>query len=160
MMLIRTVRKPSSIHGFGLFADEPIPEGSPTWRFIPGIDQAIHPDIVRRVPEASREAFLTYAYLDIRTGLYVLCADDARFMNHSDTPNVRGEYELDSVFGVDVAARDIEPGEELTCDYRTFDRIDREALHFEVAGRTGESNPMVSDLPGSVSDGRGNRKHE
>ena len=130
MMLIKTVRKSSEIHGIGLFAAESIPEGSPTWRFVPGVDQAIHPDLLERVPEASRGSFLTYAYLDIRTGLYVLCADDARFMNHSDEPNVCGDYELDPVFGMDVAARDIEEGEELTCDYRTFDRIDREALHF------------------------------
>lgn len=130
-MLIRTVKRPSAIHGVGLFTREFISEGSPTWRFVAGIDQAIHPDVVERVPEASRDAFLRYAYLDIRTGLYVLCADDARFMNHSPEPNVTGDYDLDPVFGVDVAARDIEPGEELTCDYRTFDRIDRESLHFE-----------------------------
>lgn len=42
-----------------------------------------------------------------------------------------GDYDLGPVFSVDVAARDIEAGEELTCDYRTFDRIDREGLHFE-----------------------------
>lgn len=130
-MLVKTQKRQSAIHGVGLFADEDIAAGTPTWRFIPGIDQAIHPDVVDRLlPEASRDSFLTYAYLDIKTGLYVLCADDARFMNHSDEPNIEGNYELDSVFGVDVAARDIERGEELLCDYRTFDRIDRERLHF------------------------------
>lgn len=131
MMLVKTEKRQSEIHGIGLFAAQHIPEGTPTWRFFAGIDQAIHPDVVGRLPEASRFTFLTYAYLDIRTGLYVLCADDARFMNHSDEPNVRGDYDLDGVFGVDVAARDIEAGEELLCDYRTFDRIDRNALHFD-----------------------------
>lgn len=134
MMLVQTEKRQSAIHGIGLFAKQFIPEGTPTWRFIAGIDQAIHPDVVERVPEASRVAFLTYAYLDIRTGLYVLCADDARFMNHSEDPNVRADYELDGVFGVDVAARDIEAGEEIVCDYRTFDRIDRDALHFRNGG--------------------------
>lgn len=130
MLLVRTVRKSSSIHGLGVFADQPIPRGTPTWRFTPGIDVAIHPELMDRIPEASRDQFLTYAYLDIRTGLYVLCADDARFMNHSDDPSVRGDYDAEPVFGLDVAARDIAPGEELTCDYTTFDRVDREALHF------------------------------
>lgn len=134
MMLVKTEKRESEVHGIGLFAAEDIPEGTPTWRFVPGIDQAIHPDVVERVPEPSRLNFLTYAYLDIRTGLYVLCADDARFMNHSEEPNIRGDYELDGVFGVDVAARDIRAGEELLCDYRTFDRIDREALHFRNGG--------------------------
>lgn len=131
MMLVKTEKRQSDIHGIGLFAAQRIPQGTPTWRFTAGIDQAIHPDVADRLPEASRFTFLTYAYLDIRTGLYVLCADDARFMNHSEEPNVRGDYELDGVFGVDVAARDIEPGEELLCDYRTFDRIDRDALTFD-----------------------------
>lgn len=131
MLLVKTLMKESSIHGMGLFADQFIPEGTATWRFGPGIDRAIHPDRVEQMPEVSREWFVTYAYLDIRTGLYVLCADDARYMNHSDEPNVRGDYDLDPVFGVDVAARDIQAGEELTCDYRTFDRSDRKGLHFE-----------------------------
>lgn len=130
MLLVRTVRKSSSIHGLGLFADEPIPRGTPTWRFTPGVDVTIHPELLDRIPDAARSQFLTYAYLDIRTGLYVLCADDARFMNHSDEPTVRGDYEVEPVFGVDIAARDIEPGEELTCDYTTFDRVDRDELHF------------------------------
>lgn len=130
MLLVRTTRKSSEIHGLGLFADEFIPEGTPTWRFVPGIDVTIHPDLLDRIPEASMEQFLTYAYLDIRTGLYVLCADDARFMNHSDDPAVRGDYDAEPVFGLDVAARDLQPGDELTCDYTTFDRVDRERLHF------------------------------
>lgn len=46
----------------------------------------------------------------------VLCGDNARFMNHSFEPNCDddgGEFT--------TAARDIEAGEELTCDYRRFD---------------------------------------
>lgn len=131
MMLVPTRRQESAIHGTGLFAAEPIAAGTATWRFTPGVDLALHPDALDRLPEVSREWFEMYAYLDIRTGLYVLCADDGRYMNHSDDPNVGGDYEREPVFGVDVALRDIEAGEELTCDYRTFDRIDREKLHFE-----------------------------
>ena len=130
MLLVKTVRKSSEIHGLGLFAHEFIPAGTPTWRFTPGVDVTIHPELLDGIPDPARHQFLTYAYLDIRTGLYVLCADDARFMNHSDDPAVRGDYEREPVFGVDLAARDIEPGEELTCDYTTFDRVDREKLHF------------------------------
>ena len=130
MLLVKTVRRTSSIHGIGLFADQTIPKGTPTWRFTPGIDVAIHPDLIDRIPEAARTQFLTYAYLDIRTGLYVLCADDARFMNHSDDPAVLGDYDQEPVFGVDIAARDLQPGDELTCDYTTFDRVDRQRLHW------------------------------
>lgn len=134
-MLIPTRRERSEIHGTGLFAAEDIPAGTATWRFTPGIDLTVHPDAVTEFTAVARDWFVTYAYLDIRTGLYVLCADDARFMNHSEEPNVGGDYELEPVFGLDVAIRDIAAGEELTCDYRTFDRIDRERLHFEGNGR-------------------------
>ena len=130
MLLVKTERRSSHIHGLGLFADQFIPTGTPTWRFTSGVDTTVHPEVLDRVPEPARKQFLTYAYLDIRTGLYVLCADDARFMNHSDAPTVIGDYEDEPVFGIDRAARDIEPGEELTCDYTTFDRVDRQGLHF------------------------------
>lgn len=134
-MLVPTRRERSEIHGTGLFAAEDIPAGTATWRFTPGIDLTVHPDAVTEFTDVARDWFVTYAYLDIRTGLYVLCADDARFMNHSEDPNVGGDYELEPVFGLDVAIRDIAAGEELTCDYRTFDRIDRERLNFEGIGR-------------------------
>lgn len=134
MMLVPTRREQSGIHGTGLFAVEEIPAGTATWRFTPGIDLSIHPDAVAEFTQVARDWFVTYAYLDIRTGLYVLCSDDARFMNHSEDPNVGGDYEREPVFGMDVAIRDIAAGEELTCDYRTFDRIDRERLHFEASG--------------------------
>lgn len=130
-MLVRTCKQQSEIHGTGLFAAQPIPAGMPTWRFTPGLDLALHPDAVESLTEVARDWLVTYAYLDIKTGLYVLCADDARFMNHSDSPNIGGDYQREPVFGLDVAVRDIEAGEELTCDYRTFDRIDRQRLHFE-----------------------------
>jgi hypothetical protein len=49
----------------------------------------------------------------------VLCGDDARFFNHEDEPTCRDFPDLDG--GTTVAARDIELGEELTCDYASFD---------------------------------------
>lgn len=130
MLLVRTVKKQSDIHGIGLFAAEPIPAGTPTWRFTPGIDMAIHPEMLDRIPDTAREQFHTYAYLDIKTGLYVLCADDGRLMNHAEDPTVGQDYDAEPVFGLDVATRDIDAGAELTCDYRTFDRTDRDGLTF------------------------------
>jgi SET domain-containing protein len=60
---------------------------------------------------------MNYGYIDPRLGRYILCCDDARFLNHSDTPNLRPDFTLDR-HGVDVAACDIAPGEELTVDYQ------------------------------------------
>lgn len=116
MLLIKTKTHVSDIDRIGLFADEFIPQGTITWRFLEGFDQRLPRSILNELSAPAREQFLKYGYLDSDHMLYELCADDARFFNHSDVPNT-GSISNDS----DVALRDIQPGEELTCDYRTFD---------------------------------------
>jgi uncharacterized protein len=84
--------------------------------FTPGFDLDLYPDILEAQPAVFRERLLHYGYIDPRINRYILCCDDARFINHSDTPNLRTDFSLDR-HGVDIAARDIEAGEELTIDY-------------------------------------------
>ncbi len=60
---------------------------------------------------------LHYGYIDRRLNRSVLCCDDYRFVNHSDTPSVEAGPQVDG-YGVDVAARDIDAAEEITVDYR------------------------------------------
>jgi len=120
MLLIKTQVRPSKIHGMGLFADAFIRKGTPTWTFLEGFDLRLPAAILDKLSEPAREQFLKYSYLDMKRDVYELCSDDARFFNHSDTPNTRST-QLETGEDVDVATRDIDPGEELTCDYRTFD---------------------------------------
>lgn len=117
MLLVKTKIGPSNIHGIGLFADQFIPRGTPIWEFTPGFDIECSASDLDRLPEPARERFLHYCYLDPDTKKYVLCADDARFFNHSEMPTT---INPDSD-GPDIAARNIQPGEELTYDYRTGD---------------------------------------
>jgi hypothetical protein len=111
MLLVRVALGPSPLHGTGVFAAEPITAGTVVWRFSPGFDLEMDPALVYVQPEPCRGRLLHYGYVDARSRRYVLCSDDARFLNHSDAPNLRGEL------GRDVAVRDIAPGEELTVDY-------------------------------------------
>lgn len=46
--------------------------------------------------------------------------DDDRFRNHSDDPNCRNIGSSDGTEKV-VAVKDIQEGEELTCDYKEID---------------------------------------
>ena len=46
---------------------------------------------------------------------HLLCGDDARYTNHSGTPNTRCRDDHT------YATRDIQPGEEITSDYAEFD---------------------------------------
>ena len=117
MLLVRVRVDRSAIHGLGVFTLEPIAKDTPVWRFTPGFDLDVDPELVQRQPEPLRERLLHYGYIDPRLGRYILCCDDARFMNHSDTANLQPDFSLGR-YGIDVAARDIRPGEELTVDYR------------------------------------------
>lgn len=117
MLLVRTTVGNSPIQGIGVFAAEKITKGTPVWKFLKGFDLELPGTAVRALVSPMRETILKYAYRIPGTDTYVLPADDARFMNHSDHPAV-GVVDDD---GPDVAARDIAPGEELTIDYTTFD---------------------------------------
>lgn len=118
MFLTRTKAKNSAIHGLGCFTEEALKKGQLVWEFLEGMDARVRMDRVAGYPAAVREFLKVYGYVDARNGerYQILCGDDARFMNHSTTPNI-----VDLADGSSVAARDIAVGEELTCDYSTFD---------------------------------------
>ncbi|HXV37719.1 MAG TPA: SET domain-containing protein [Myxococcota bacterium] len=122
MLLVKTRIGPSQIDGIGLFADEFIPKGTPVWKLVRDFDIILTPEQIASLSDAAREQFIHYGHLDIFTGEHVLCADNARFLNHSDDPNVCC-YLLPTPNDedLDVAVRDIEKGEELTINYKEYD---------------------------------------
>lgn len=74
-----------------------------------------------RLPELARQSILHYCYHSTVDGAYVLPFDDARFFNHSSNSNVTSVDVPDDPEGMEIALRDIQPGEELLCDCREFD---------------------------------------
>ena len=126
MLLVPTRLAPSTVHGLGVFAVDRIAKGTPVWRFQTGLDMEFSPDIANGLPEHVQKFFSHYGYLDRNVKRIILCFDDARFVNHSDTPNLGTDYAQDG-YGLDVALRDIEAGEELTMDYGGFEES---ARHF------------------------------
>lgn len=128
MLLIKTKIGPSSIHGIGLFADEFIKKDTVVWRFNPTFDMRFDEAQLNTLPEVARKQFLNYAYLNPRMQKYVLCFDDCRFINHSDNPTCLEVPSGGPEEGLDIAARDIEKGEELTCDYGSFDALFKEKM--------------------------------
>jgi hypothetical protein len=124
MLLIRTTVKPSSIHGLGLFAAEPISKGAAIWRFSPGLDQEIAAGDFEKFTRYEQDVILFYGFRSRKTGNYHLSFDDVRFINHAEQGNItvdeaRGTE--DDVEFVLVAARDIAVGDELTQNYYEFD---------------------------------------
>ncbi len=119
MLRIKTVLKFSPIHGLGCFSMEPIKKGQLVWTFDSGSDLVFDEHELLLLPEAFREFLKTYGYVPLRLDKKetILCADHARHMNHSEDPSL-----LETPEGHNIAARDIAIGEELTCDYREFDK--------------------------------------
>ena len=120
MLLVKASLKPSKIHGFGCFAAERIVRGTVVWAFDERIDVRIPFGSLASLPPEAERFFLRYGYVEMRNGekIVTLCGDHAKHMNHANEPNVveAGDGRHDN-----IAARDIEPGEELTCDYYMFD---------------------------------------
>ena len=151
MILVPTRVAASGIHGNGLFADACVAEGTPFYQFLPGFDQALSPDAWSAMPEPVRGFVRHFTYYDRASHRMILSGDDARFMNHSETPNTGVPEEALSGTGERVitrALRDIAAGEELTCDYRAFDG--------DVAWKLGQV-PATSPL-GAIADTSAPRK--
>ncbi len=123
-MLVRAKTGLSNIHSVGLFATEFIPKGAKVWEFTEGFDLVLTKESVEKLSRAAQEQFLNYAYLSKKSGKYVLCSDDARFFNHQIPTNVTCRVPDGSTIAEALecfAARDIQPGEELTNNYEEFD---------------------------------------
>ena len=119
MLLVKTVLHESKIHGIGCFAAERIPKGTPIWIFHTAIDTVHSEEQLRSLSPACEEQIRKYAYFHDFLKGYVLCGDDSRFFNHSETPSCLDE-QPDGVTNCTSALRDIEIGEELTSNYRSF----------------------------------------
>ena len=123
MLRVNTFLAPSRIHGMGLFAGEFIAKGAAIWAFDLGLDVIVD---LRDLPAALTTAKRFILHFGYRASedvpIFVLCTDDARFMNHAAEPNTE---EVNYVY---VANRDISQGEELTCDYGAFDKKHLQAV--------------------------------
>ena len=131
-MLVNTRIGLSEIHGTGLFATESIASGAVVWRFVPGEDGAYTKNEADTFPEPRRSEILGlyHSYISKQTDRYISCGDDAKYINHSDTPNLGTRFEVGVEEDINFALRDIAEGEELTIDYRTFAADVAEDVHF------------------------------
>ena len=120
MMLIRTRVAPSGIHGMGLFALDPVPKGTPIWRFEPGFDHDFSPEQFAALPALAREHTRWFCFVSKVDGHVILSGDHACFINHSATPNT-GASAKDKPSVTTIALRDIAAGEEISCDYWSYD---------------------------------------
>ncbi len=96
--------------GHGVRATKRIPRGTLTWVRC-ALDRVVTREDAAALGEIYRPILDRFSYVD-HLGRQILCWDAGRHINHHCDANSRG-LGLD----VQVAVRDIEAGEELTCDY-------------------------------------------
>ena len=115
MIIVPTYLEKSPVHGFGVFAKEFIKKGSKVWEFNPIFDVRFTDAEFERMPQSVKAEIEHHLYQPEPGGVLYYESTMGRYMNHSREPNV--DF---SDVGVGWATRDIQPGEELTCDYRHF----------------------------------------
>lgn len=117
MMLVSTYVGPSGIEGVGVFAEEAIKAGTLIWVLDENFDLVVPREKLDTVPKHLVTFFDRYAYpLHNEPDKLVLEFDHGRFMNHQNEPNTDFREVIKG-----YARRDIEPREELTCNYSEFD---------------------------------------
>ena len=104
--------------GYGVFATRPIARGTVVWLH-DELDQVLSPAAVASLPAALRGQAERYGYVNAN-GDVVLCWDHARYMNHSCEPTTTSIGTL-----MEIARRDLEVGDELTCEYGLAHVIER-----------------------------------
>lgn len=117
MMMVDTELRPSRIHGIGVFVTQDVKAGTILWQFDSRIDRVYCEAEIASLPERMQRFVRTYSTWNAQAELWVLCGDNGRHFNHSDTPNSISDG---IAFGTDRAACDIAAGTELTSDYSTI----------------------------------------
>jgi uncharacterized protein len=98
--------------GYGIFAKNLIPKGTITW-VLDVLDFVLTPDMITGLLPQQIQFIEKYAYIDNK-GRYILSWDIGKYCNHSCKPTT---VPIGSI--CDIAVRDIQIGEEITCDYGT-----------------------------------------
>lgn len=123
--------------GFGVFATRFIPKGTLTWA-LDDLDQILEPEVVEGLDEDRKKLVKKYSYRN-QYGKFILCWDNGRFVNHSFHANCIG-----TAYEVEIAVRDIHPGEQLTDDYGSLN-VDEPFECFPEEG-TDRTRVMPGDL--------------
>lgn len=96
--------------GYGVVATEFIPAGTITWA-LDKLDRIFTPEEFKAMDLIYQNILDVYTFRNNK-GAYILCWDNARFVNHSFNSNC-----LTTAYDFEIAIRDIQAGEQLTDDY-------------------------------------------
>ena len=142
MMMCETELRESPIHGIGVFLLEPVKAGQLLWRFDSRIDRIYSKAEVASLPTSMQRFIETYSTWHEGLKVWILCGDNGRHFNHSDTPNTMSRG---IGFGDDVALTDLPAGTELTSDYATICDAHRiNGMSFQRSARREQREPLYT----------------
>ena len=113
MLIIPCHIDKSPLHGIGVYSTGFVPAGAKIWERHPLFDLLIERDVYEKLPDYAKAEIEMHVYEPDADGPYYYETTKGKYMNHSRTPNT--DF---SQVNVGYATRDIQPGDELTCDYR------------------------------------------
>jgi SET domain-containing protein len=130
MLLIETYVTCTKEKGVGLFANSFIPQGTVYWQRDESFDTLFPPAKMERLKPLSVTYIRKYGFLET-SGNWYLCNDNARFSNHCNLPNTQNQFDNTGIVVCGVATKDIQPGEEILCDYREICQTCINGVDFE-----------------------------
>jgi hypothetical protein len=120
--------------GYGVFATRLIPRGTVVW-VRDALDQVLSPARVAALPPVLQQQVRRYAYLDATDDM-LLCWDHGRYMNHACDASTVSVGTL-----LEIARRDLLPGEHITCEYGLAHTIEPFACTCGAPGCRGTLEP-------------------
>ena len=113
MLTIAAYLDKSPLHGIGVYSKDFHPAGTKVWERHPLFDIYIDRDEFENLPDYAKAEIEIHMYEPDPDGPFYYETTQGKYMNHSREPNI--DF---SEIGAGYATRDIQPGDELTCDYR------------------------------------------
>jgi len=143
--------KLSPLHGLGLFMTKPACKGTVVWeptsantvRFNREAYTTLLNSQQTTVSKSLIEAIRTFSIYNPQQDVLVMNIDNARFFNHSPTPNCK----TDETTMNTILARDVEQGEELTDNYQLYHECPWLELLWEKAVGYPRKTPATLDYP-------------
>jgi hypothetical protein len=117
MLLFDVELRQSSIHGIGVFLLQPVKKEEVVWHYHPRIDRVYTEADREALPPLISDFIDTYGCWHEKTGLWMVCGDHARFLNHSENPVLLAQGVAFSDY---IAAGDLAVGTELNVNYHAI----------------------------------------
>lgn len=147
MLMVKGYTGQDSFGGTGLFAGEKIRKGTLVWQYSPSVTRFVSVEqyfaLAGEELEQVRRFSVPMAALEERPPVIGLLVseDISRHANHNDAPNtapISGLFDsgLDPALQPEYALRDIQRGEEITCNYMQWDPLNIVHSLGVISGKT------------------------